>query len=119
MKDQSGARLTDMEKRVFGENARRLPDGTVEETGIGSVAHFHASRPVNASADFPLSKTEKLVFGHNATRRPDGSVRELGSSHDPHVVAHRRLLDERAAAAAKPERVLDVREVHDFHPTRQ
>jgi hypothetical protein len=69
----------------------------------------------------PLSVMDKLVFGHTATRRPDGSIREGGSGHDPHVVAHRAKLDERAAASVAPDdrRTLDPREVHPLHGTPQ
>jgi hypothetical protein len=65
---------------------------------------------------------DRAVFGQNATRRADGSIRESGSGHDPRVLAHRAKLEERATAAVAPEpepRTLDLREVHNYHPTRQ
>jgi hypothetical protein len=67
----------------------------------------------------PLNEMDKLVFNHDARRRADGSIIESGSSHDPHVVAHRDTLDRLAAQAPNPPRELDLREVHQFHQTRQ
>jgi hypothetical protein len=31
--------LSEMERRVFGEQAVRLPDGTIQERGVGSAFH--------------------------------------------------------------------------------
>jgi hypothetical protein len=67
----------------------------------------------------PLNDLEKAVFGHDAKRRPDGSIIEQGSSHDPGVVAHREVLDARAAAAVKEPRSLKRAQIHPSHDTEQ
>jgi hypothetical protein len=43
MKDLSGVPLTEMEKRVFGEDAKRRPDGSIIEQGL----RFTGSDPGN------------------------------------------------------------------------
>lgn len=67
----------------------------------------------------PLTEMDKRVFGVDAKRRPDGSIRQQGSSHDPLVMKLREEEDRRAAEAVKPERQIDLREVHDLHQTKQ
>jgi hypothetical protein len=39
--DRSNEPLTDAEKQIFGANAKRRPDGSIIETGIGSAANLH------------------------------------------------------------------------------
>jgi hypothetical protein len=130
MTDRSNEPLTEAEKKIFGEYARRLPSGEVQETGIGSKVNpdgnpdlggfgggMSRAEPVfNARADQPLSEMDKRVFGVDAVRRVDGSIREAGSSHDRDVLRHRAILDQiaaRRAAPAEPEpRALDLRAIH-------
>ncbi len=37
MRDMSDVPLTDAEKLMYGEDARRMPSGAIEERGVGSA----------------------------------------------------------------------------------
>jgi hypothetical protein len=49
MSDLSDIPLTEMEKRVFGVDAKRRPDGSIIERGIGSAETL----PVRAPSEEP------------------------------------------------------------------
>jgi hypothetical protein len=117
MRDRSSDPLTDEERLMFGHDAKRRSDGSIIEQGV-KVGGSKAVQTVGGAHE-PLRPIDKLVFGEDATRRPDGSIREAGSDHDAGVIAHRAELERRAGTAVKPERTIDLREVHAEHLTRQ